>query len=497
MNVTTAHSVAHKLMNPDIWDGKLYARGWKRSQNGTAQVTDKSTGEILATVANASVAEIREASSLAVSAGEQWAKVSPQARAAILRRAGEILDQYSEEVVYWLIRESGSPRLKAILEVRATKEYLYHAADLAVHPTMKVLENDDDMLSSIERVPLGVVAVIAPFNFPLALALRSIAAALAMGNSVVLKPSLNTAVSGGVVIARVLEEACLPEGVLQVLPGGDEAGAALTDDPHVSMIAFTGSTAVGRKIGMTAGSTLKRISLELGGKNPFVVLSDADLESAARAGAFSTFFHQGQLCIAVGIHLVHETLIDRYAARVAELGKVIKVGNPYLDQVGLGPIISENQRDHVHSVVEEAIELGAELLEGGSFQGLFYRPTVLKNVPQNARAFKEEIFGPVAVIVSFKDESEAIRLANGTGYGLTASVFGELQRARKVGEQIETGMLHINDATLIGDAKAPFGGVKGSGNFARIGGRASIEDYTTWRWTTETHQPTSYEIPVG
>ena len=414
--------------------------------------------------------------------------MSSQTRAAILRRAGEILDQYSEEVVYWLIRESGSPRLKAIREVRAAKEYLYHAADLAVHPTMKVLKNDDDMLSSIERVPLGVVGVIAPFNFPLALALRSIAAALAMGNSVVLKPSLNTAVSGGVVIARVLEEACLPEGVLQVLPGGDEAGAALTDDPHVSMITFTGSTAVGRKIGMTAGSTLKRISLELGGKNPFV---------GARAGAFSTFFHQGQLCIAVGIHLVHETLIDRYAARVAELGKVIKVGNPYLDQVGLGPIISENQRDHVHSVVEEAIELGAELLEGGSFQGLFYRPTVLKNVPQNARAFKEEIFGPVAVIVSFKDESEAIRLANGTGYGLTASVFGELQRARKVGEQIETGMLHINDTTLIGDAKAPFGGVKGSGNFARIGGRASIEDYTTWRWTTETRQLTSYEIPAG
>ena len=497
MNVNTAQSVAHKLMNPAIWDGKMYSRGWKKSQNGTAQVTDKSTGEILATIANASATEIREASSVAVSAGSEWARVSSEKRASIVRRAGEILDQYSEEVVYWLIRESGSPRLKAILEVQATNEYLYHAADLAVHPTMKVLKNDDDMLSSIERVPLGVVGVIGPFNFPLALALRSLAAALAMGNAVVLKPSLNTAVSGGVVIARVFEGACLPEGVLQVLPGGDEAGAALTDDPHVSMIAFTGSTAVGRKIGMTAGSTLKRMSLELGGKNPFLVLPDADLESAARAGAFSTFFHQGQVCVAVGIHLVHESLIDRYAARVAELGKVIKVGDPYLDQVGLGPIISEKQRDHVHSVVEEAIELGAELVEGGSFQGLFYRPTVLKNVPQDARAFKEELFGPVAVIVSFKDESAAIRLANGTGYGLTASVFGELQRARKVGEQIETGMLHINDTTLIGDAKAPFGGVKGSGNFTRIGGSANIEEYTTWRWTTETRRPTSHEIPTG
>jgi benzaldehyde dehydrogenase (NAD) len=182
--------------------------------------------------------------------------------------------------------------------------------------------------------------------------------------------------------------------------------------------------------------------------------------------------------MAVGIHVVHESLIDRYAARVAELAKGIKVGDPYLDQVALGPIVSEKQRDHVHSLVEEAIRLGADLLEEGSFQGLFYRPTVLKNVPQDARAFKEEIFGPVAVIVSFKDESEAVRLANGTGYGLTASVFGELQRARKVAEQIETGMLHINDMTLIGDVKAPFGGVKGSGNFTRIGGGASIEEST-------------------
>jgi benzaldehyde dehydrogenase (NAD) len=264
-------------MNPAIWDGKMYPRGWKKSQNGTAQVTDKSTREILATIANASATEIREASSVAVTAGSEWARVSSEKRASIVRRAGEILDQYSEEVVYWLIRESGSPRLKAILEVQAANEYLYHAADLAVPPTMKVLKNDDDMLSSIERVPLGVVGVIGPFNFPLALALRSLAAALAMGNAVVLKPSLNTAVSGGVIVARVFEEACLPEGVLQVLPGGDEAGTALTDDPHVSIIAFTGSTAVGRKIGMTAGSTLKRMSLELGGKNPFLVLPDADL----------------------------------------------------------------------------------------------------------------------------------------------------------------------------------------------------------------------------
>jgi benzaldehyde dehydrogenase (NAD) len=179
---------------------------------------------------------------------------------------------------------------------------------------------------------------------------------------------------------------------------------------------------------------------------------------------------------------------------VAELAKAIIVGDPYLEEVGLGPIISKKHRDHIHLIVEEAIQSGAELLEGGTFDGLFYRPTVLKNVPHHTRAFLEEIFGPVAVIVPFEDESEAIRLANGTGYGLSAAVFGKLERAREIGEQIESGMVHLNDMTIVGDPKAPFGGVGESGNASRIGGDASIEEYSTWRWDTETRQPRAYEI---
>jgi benzaldehyde dehydrogenase (NAD) len=389
--------------------------------------------------------------------------------------------------------EAGDPA--AHFEVAGTKAMFDQSADDATQPSRKVLKDDADILSYIERVPLGVVGVIGPFNFPLSLALRSVAAALAMGNAVVLKPSLNTAVSGAVIIARVLEEAGLPEGVLQVLPAGDEAGAAIVDDPNISMIAFTGSTSVGRQIASNAGRTLKRVALELGGKNPLLVLSDADLEAAARAGAFGTFLHQGQVCLAVGIHLVHKALIDRYAARVAELAKAIKVGDPYLEQVGLGPVINEKQRNHIYSIVEEAIQAGAELVEGGTFEGLFYRPTVLKNVPQNTRAFKEELFGPVAVIVPFEVESEAIRLANGTGYGLSAAVFGELEHARQVGAQIESGMVHLNDMTIMGDPMVPFGGTKASGNASRIGGDASIEECSTWRWDTETRQPKPYEIP--
>ena len=495
MDTTTRPTIAPKLMETAIWGGKMYVNGWRVSQNGTADVTDKATGEVLATIANAGPADVREACRLAVKEGRSWAAVPADERAAILRRAGEILDQYKDEAIYWTVRESGSTKFKAHFEVAATKAMFDQSADDATQPSRKVLKDDADMLSYIERVPLGVVGVIGPFNFPLSLALRSVAAALAMGNAVVLKPSLYTAVSGAVIIARVLEEAGLPEGVLQVLPGGDEAGAAIVDDPNISMIAFTGSTSVGRQIASNAGRTLKRVALELGGKNPLLVLSDADLEAAARAGAFGTFLHQGQVCLAVGIHLVHKALIDRYAARVAELAKAIKVGDPYLEQVGLGPIINEKQRNHIYSIVEEAIQAGAELVEGGTFEGLFYRPTVLKNVPQNTRAFKEELFGPVAVIVPFEDESEAIRLANGTGYGLSAAVFGELEHAKQVGGQIESGMVHLNDMTIMGDPMVPFGGTKASGNASRIGGDASIEEYSTWRWDTETRQPKPYEIP--
>jgi benzaldehyde dehydrogenase (NAD) len=245
-----------------------------------------------------------------------------------------------------------------------------------------------------------------------------------------------------------------------------------------------------------AGQSLKRVQLELGGKNPFIVLSDADLEQAAMAGAFASFLHQGQICVAVGVHLVHETLMERYAVRVAELAKAIKVGDPYREQVGLGPIFSERQLNHVHTLVEEAIQSGAELVEGGTFQNHYYRPTVLKNVPLSTRAFREEIFGPVAVIVKFRDDGEAIQLANDSGYALTAAVFGALQHAREVGEKIETGMLHINDTTFVSDINAPFGGMKASGNFSRIGGNGSLEEFTTSRWTTETRKPTAIEIPT-
>jgi benzaldehyde dehydrogenase (NAD) len=261
------------------------------------------------------------------------------------------------------------------------------------------------------------------------------------------------------------------------------------------MIAFTGSTSVGKKIGATASAALKRVSLELGGKNPAVVLEGADLDLAARAGAFGSFLHQGQICMTTGLHLVPAKMADAYATRVAELAREMKVGNPWTEAVALGPIINAKQRDNVLRILDETVKQGAKIIEGGTCEGLFMRPTVLTNVPKDSPAFREEIFGPVAVIVPYDTLDEAIAIANGTGFGLSAAVFGPVEEARAVAARIDSGMVHINDQTVMEDARVPFGGTHQSGNPSRIGGVSDLEEYTGFRWVTETRKPTPYTLP--
>src|SRR5262249_17233172 len=252
--------------------------------------------------------------------------------------------------------------------------------------------------SIARRVPLGVVGVIAPWNFPQILSVRAVAPALALGNAVILKPDLQTAVSGGVLIARLFEAAGLPDGVLHVLPGGAEPGAALAEDPNVAMISFTGSTAVGREVGATAGRTLKRVSLELGGNNALIVLDDADIEVASSAGAWSAFLHQGQVCMTAGRHIVHEAVADKYLDQLAKRAGNLPVGNPYTEEVALGPLINARQVANVDRIVNDTVSAGAEIRAGGSHEGLFYSPTVLAGVTPAMAAFREEIFGPVAPV---------------------------------------------------------------------------------------------------
>jgi len=484
------------LMQPDRWTCNNYIGSWVRATS-SVDATDKATGETIGTIADASIAEVDDACVNAHTAAIDWRNVSATERAKIVRRAGELLIEFKEEAIFWLIRETGSTRYKAEFEISITKDYFDHAADLLAEPWCTVVKDDAETLSYYERRPLGLVAVIGPFNWPLVLALRAVAPALACGNSVVLKPSLNTAISGGLLLARLFEQAGLPPGVLNVVPGGGEAGEALSRNENVSMIAFTGSTGVGRGIGSSAGGQLKRFSLELGGKNPFVVLEDADIELAARAGAFGNFFHQGQICIAVGLHIVHEKVAEAYSARLAELANALKVGDPWLEQVALGPVISERQRDKMHQMVEDAKAQGARVLEGGVFDGLFYRPTVVVDLLPSARLVKEEIFGPIAPILTFKTDEEALRLANASGYGLAASVFGETDHARTFARGVVSGMVHVNDQPVKVDTNAPFGGVKASGNGTRIGTYRDLDEFTNLRWVTEMKQIPSYDLTNG
>jgi benzaldehyde dehydrogenase (NAD) len=366
----------------------------------------------------------------------------------------------------------------------ATEE-VYEAATLPSRPYGDLLPTESPRLSWAERVPAGVVGVIAPFNFPQVLAIRSVAPALALGNAVVLKPDPRTAVCGGVVLARVFEEAGLPEGLLHVLPGGPGTGEALITEPLVRVISFTGSTAVGRHVGALAGQYLKRIQLELGGNSALIVMDDADLDKAASAGAWGSFLHQGQICMTTGRHLVHEAVYDDYVSALAGKADHLTVGDPATGQVALGPIIDERQRARIHGLVTASVDAGARLAAGGTYQGLFYRPTVLADVEPAMPAYAGEVFGPVAPVIRFSTTDQAAKLAADTEYGLSLGILtGDVMRGLDLARRIPTGVVHINDQTVDDAANTPFGGVLASGTGARFGGSANLGAFTDTRWVT-------------
>jgi benzaldehyde dehydrogenase (NAD) len=481
--MTTTQSA--RLLDPTVFDAKLSSDGWRTAAGGTVDVVDKASGEVLARVGLANAADVADACRRARAASPGWTATPPSERSAILLRAADLLAAAAEEVIPWDIRETGGIRPKAEFEVNIAVGELREAAALAGHETRTVIERTAEVESVAVRVPIGVVGIITPWNAPLILSMRSVAPALALGNTVVLKPDVQTPIVGGFVIAEALRQAGLPEGVLHVLPGDAEPGAALVADPNVDMISFTGSTAVGRLVGETAGRTLKRVSLELGGNSPFIVLDDADLDLASSSGAFGSFFHQGQICMASSRHLVHERIAGDYVARLIERANRLPVGDPYKEQVALGPLINNQQLKRVTDIVARSVAGGAKIAAGGTHEGRFYRPTVLTNVAPGTPAFTDEIFGPVAPITTFHDDEEAIALANQTEYGLSSGIFSnDVARAERIAARLRTGLAHINDQTINDDPRIPFGGFGASGNGGRFGSLSNLEEFTTWRWMT-------------
>ncbi len=476
--------MSNGLLQEQHLDGVFFDGDWTRPTN-TLDAIEPATGVKLGRIGMASPADIADAARRARLAQSVWAATVYERRAEILRKAARIAEDNHAEIAGWIMRESGSVQPKAEFEVALAIKALHAAAAMPSQAAGAVLPSELGRISLAKRRPIGVVGIISPFNFPLYLAMRAVAPAIAVGNAVVLKPDLRTALCGGHVIARLFEEAGLPEGVLAVLPGDGAAGAALTEDKNVGMIQFTGSTAAGRRVGEAAGRNLKKVSLELGGKNSFIVLDDADLDLAVKNAVWSVYLHQGQICMSAGRVLVQAGIADEFARRLSAHAAKLPVGDPASGQVALGPMINRRQADHALGIVDAAVAGGAKLAAGGKSDGLFFQPTVLTDVGPDNPAFIEEIFAPVAVLTTFDTDEEAVALANDTDYGLSAAIVSRnVGRALALGEKLNVGLLHINDSTVNDDVVNPFGGVGASGNGASIGGPANWEEFTQWQWVT-------------
>ncbi|MGX2993109.1 aldehyde dehydrogenase family protein [Streptomyces sp. JNUCC 64] len=448
-------------------------------------VVEPATGGTLGEVRRAGDEDVAASVARAVTAQRDWARLPHTERAAVLRRAGDLLVTHADEIRDWLVRESGSIPGKADFELGLATQECYEAAALASRPTGQVLRTGGPRLSYTHRVPVGVVGVITPFNAPLVLSVRSVAPALALGNAVVLKPDPRTAVCGGLVLGALFEAAGLPGDLLHVLPGGAETGQRLIADPGVPVVSFTGSTRGGRAVAEAAGRHLTRAHLELGGNSALVVLEDADLDAALSAAAWGSYFHQGQVCMTTGRHLVHASRYEEYVERLAAKADALTVGDPHREKVHLGPLIDAAQADAVHGLVTASVAAGAELRAGGRRDGLFYRPTVLTGVDDDTPAYAREVFGPVAPVRSFATLDEAAALAAAGPYGLSLGVVTrDAARGLAFAARVPTGIVHVNDQTVGDEAVAPFGGTGASGTGARFGGDANADAFTELRWIT-------------
>ncbi len=463
------------------WRDSIYSSGWRK--HGTpVDIVSPGSGAVIDRVGSATAETVGEAAALAAQAQPGWAATSYDDRARLLRKAAALLEERIQDYAGIIMQESGAGIGTAMFGLTLSVRLMYEAAAMPSQSPGMVLPSSPGRISICRRQPLGVVGVISPFNAPFYLSLRAVAPALAIGNGVVLKPDPRTPVSGGMLIASLFEDAGLPRDVLHVLPGGGDVGAALCTDPNIAMIQFTGSSQTGRMIGKLAGEHLKKVSLELGGKNSLIILDDADLDLAASNAAFGAYLHQGQICMTAGRILVQSSIIEPFTEKLAVKARALGAAE---GEYAFGPLIDQRQLAHADDIVRRTVDAGATLLVGGGTNGLVYPPTVLTGVTPDMPAFREEIFGPVAVLTPFATDEDAISLANDTEYGLSAGIMSRsVGRAMALGEKLRVGVLHINDQTVADDVINPFGGRGVSGNGTAIGGPANWDEFSQWQWVT-------------
>lgn len=465
---------------------------------GTFEVRNPYTAELASVGAAAGRDDARRAVEAAAAAFEEWSETPISRRRELLERAATLMEERQTEFAQVVADETGGTfgwgMFNVGLATGMLREAGVHAA--AVHD-QEIHSHISGKRMRAVRQPAGVVVGIAPWNAPVILGTRAIAAPLAYGNTVVMKASELSPRTHGLIV-ECLEQAGMPAGVVNLITNAPADAADVVEEliahPAVRRINFTGSSHVGRIIAEKAGRHLKRVVLELGGKAPFVVLEDADLDAAAAAANFGAFMHQGQICMSTERIVVDRRVADEFAQKLAVRASSLKVGDPRDPSTQIGPLINGAALDRVSELVEDAVEKGAEILTGGEADGLVYQPTVLRGVTPEMRIYSEESFGPSVSIIEVDGPEQAIEVANDTEYGLSASIFSrDVERAEQLARRIQSGICHINDATVHDEPQAPFGGVKASG-WGRFGGEWAAEEFTELRWITVQDEQREYPI---
>ncbi|MCW8381705.1 aldehyde dehydrogenase family protein [Streptomyces justiciae] len=464
----------------------------------TAEDLNPYTGEVYATVAAAGPEDVRRAVDAADAAFEEWAALAPFARRAILLKAADLLEGKGDQVAELMAGEAGGTRPWAYFNVALAANMLREAAAAVTAPRGEVLTaQEQGALGLAVREPVGVVAAFAPWNAPVILGVRAVAAPLAAGNTVVVKASEDAPLACGLFVADVLREAGLPDGVLNVITNdradAAEIAEALIADERVRAVNFTGSTNVGRIIGEHAARHLKPAVLELGGKNAVIVLADADVDYAVDAVTFSVFMNAGQICMSGDRILVHESLAEEFTRKFAAKTASLPSGDPSDPHTVVGPLVAASAAQRVARLVEDAVAKGAKVLTGGGEpDGAVHPATVLTDVPKDAELYHAEAFGPVCVVETFADDAAAVAVANDTDNGLTCGIITEnATHGLAVARRVRTGIVHINDQSVADEPQAPFGGFKASG-YGRFGGRWGIEAFSNTRWVTIATQQAHY-----
>ena len=471
---------------PDIKG--IYINGQWQSVGSQFNDLNPSDDSLWARIPDARATETRAAIDAAQVAFAGWSGLKFQERASYMLKIADVIERKAHDFISAAQQEGGGWYGKGAYEVKALSEIFKSASATCYAPIGEVLPSLNGKVSQAVRVPIGVVSVLSPWNFPGILSARPFSFIMAAGNTVVLKPSEETPYLGGIFFAEVMEEAGVPPGVFNVVTCSRdnlaEVGDELIDNPLVKGVAFTGSTAVGRRIAAKCGAHLKKACIELGGKDSLLVLEDADMERAISAASFGAFMHQGQVCMSVEKVLVQEKIYDEFLRKFIARASKLKTGNVADKSNVIGPLINNRQAENVKHQIEDAVAKGAKIALGGKVKRRFVEPTIITHVTPDMDIWRDETFGPVAVVVPFCTDAEAIAMNNDTEYGLSSGIISaDEARAMKIAQHLETGMCHVNCATINDEAHAPFGGVKASG-LGRYGGRWSFESFTETRWIT-------------